>query len=54
MGTGLRTSFRCVFVFHLSISHPCQSALREGRVNELFSIKSLSDSILAIFHQAKD
>lgn len=47
-------SFRCVFVFHLSISHPCLSVLREGTVHELFSIKSLSGAILAIFHQEKD
>lgn len=47
-------SFRCLFVFHLSISHPCQSVLSEGTVHELFSIKSLSGAILAAFHEGKD
>lgn len=47
-------SFRCLFVFHLSISHPCQSVLSEGTVHELFSIKSLSGAILAVFHEGKD
>lgn len=44
-------SLRCLFVFHLSISHPCQSVLSEGAVHELFSIKSLSGAILAVFHK---
>lgn len=47
-------SFRCLFVFHLSISHPCQSVFREETVHELFSIKSLSGAILAVFPEGKD
>lgn len=47
-------SFRCLFVFHLSIIHPCQSELSEGTVHELFSIKSLSGAILAVIHEGKD
>lgn len=32
-------SFRCVFVFHLSISHPWQFVLGERTVHELYSLR---------------
>ena len=57
MGTRLRTLALCLSdvscVFHPSISHPCQSVLSEGTVHELFSIKSLSGAILAVFQGGK-
>lgn len=43
-------SFRCLFVSRLSIIHQCRRTLGEGAVRELFSIKFLSGSILAVIH----
>lgn len=41
-------SFRCLFVFRLSIIHQCRRTFGEGAVHELFSIKFLSGGILAV------
>lgn len=43
-------SFRCLFVFRLSIIHQCRRSRGEGAVHELFSIKFLSGGILAVIH----
>ena len=46
-------SFRCLFVFRLSIIHQCRRTLAEGAVHELFSITFLSGGIWAVIHRER-